>query len=50
MLKNYASLVGQSIRSHSVKFSWSFGPHHVQKHKVSTGVLVMLKTTSERAR
>ena len=49
MLKNSASHAGQTIRSHSVQFSWSFGRNKVQKHKVSLGVLVMLKNYAFRA-
>ena len=43
-LKNFASLVGQTIRSHSVQFYWFFEWHQVQKHQVFLGVLIILKT------
>ena len=43
MLIIYASPVGQSVRSHSLEISWYFARHQVQKHKVSVGVLIMVK-------
>ena len=46
--QRYASRVSLTTRSHSFQFSWSFGRHQVQKHKLSLGVLIMVKHYASR--